>query len=149
PLIDLPVRDLLRAFSSSDPTPGGGSAAALASAVGASLLLMVAALPKTRSGSDEDRSALGDAAQALAGLRSELSDAIDAHTRAYDEVVASYKLPKGSDAEKAARTAIVQRALRGATDVPVGVMRASFRALEIAPAVARHGNPNAASDVGV
>jgi hypothetical protein len=26
-LIDLPTRDLLTAFSSSDPTPGGGSAA--------------------------------------------------------------------------------------------------------------------------
>ena len=50
-LTDKSVRDLLSAFSSSDPTPGGGSAAALASAVGASLLLMVTGLPKTRSGS--------------------------------------------------------------------------------------------------
>ena len=50
PLIDLSLRDLLTAFSSNDPTPGGGSAAALASSVGASLLMMVAALPKTRNG---------------------------------------------------------------------------------------------------
>ena len=46
------VRDVLAAFSSSDPTPGGGSASALASAVGASLLMMVAGLQKTRAGSD-------------------------------------------------------------------------------------------------
>jgi formiminotetrahydrofolate cyclodeaminase len=46
-LTDKSVRDLLSAFSSSDPTPGGGSGAALASAVGASLLLMVTGLPKT------------------------------------------------------------------------------------------------------
>ena len=39
-LVDRMVRDLLTAFSSSDPTPGGGSAAALAAAVGASLLMM-------------------------------------------------------------------------------------------------------------
>ena len=50
-LIELTVKDLLSRFSSSDPTPGGGSASALASAVGAALLQMVAALPKTRNGS--------------------------------------------------------------------------------------------------
>ena len=63
PLIQLTrSRDLLTAFSSADPTPGGGSASALASAVGASLLMMVAGLPKTRAGSDEDRAALASAA---------------------------------------------------------------------------------------
>jgi formiminotetrahydrofolate cyclodeaminase len=45
-LADKSVRDLLAAFSSSDPTPGGGSASALASATGASLLMMVAGLTK-------------------------------------------------------------------------------------------------------
>ena len=49
-LIDRTLRDLLSAFSAPDPTPGGGSAAALASAVGVSLLMMVAGLAKTRNG---------------------------------------------------------------------------------------------------
>jgi len=93
-LIDLSARDLLQAFSSSDPTPGGGSAAALASAVGASLLMMVAGLPKTRTGSDEDRAALTTAGSVLAELRKGLTEAIDADTAAYDQVVAAYKLPK-------------------------------------------------------
>jgi len=57
-LTEKTVRDLLAAFASSEPTPGGGSASALASAMGASLLVMVASLPKTRSGSDDDRTAL-------------------------------------------------------------------------------------------
>jgi formiminotetrahydrofolate cyclodeaminase len=69
-LTDKSVRDLLTAFSSPEPTPGGGSAAALASAVGASLLAMVAALPKTRNGAEEDREALASAAAALSGVRS-------------------------------------------------------------------------------
>ena len=63
------LRDLLTAFSSPDPTPGGGSASALASAVGASLLMMVAGLAKTRNGSDEDRAALAAASGALASIR--------------------------------------------------------------------------------
>jgi len=62
-LVDRPVREVLAAFSSSEPAPGGGSASALASAIGASLLLMVAALPRTRSGSEDDRSALASATE--------------------------------------------------------------------------------------
>src|SRR5262245_3027050 len=93
-LVDRTLKDLLAAFSAADPTPGGGSASALASAVGASLLLMVAALPKTRDNSPEDRDALNKAAAHLSSLRDRLAQAIDADTAAYDQVVAAYKLPK-------------------------------------------------------
>ncbi|OLC48957.1 MAG: hypothetical protein AUH43_08475 [Acidobacteria bacterium 13_1_40CM_65_14] len=148
-LTDKTVRDLLAAFASSDPTPGGGSAAALTSAVGASLLMMVAALPKTRSNSDQDRAALSSATSSLTGIREQLTEAIDADTAAYDQVVGAYKLAKGSDEEKAARTAAIQAALRAATDVPLRVMRWSAQALDAATIVAAHGNPAASSDVGV
>jgi formiminotetrahydrofolate cyclodeaminase len=148
-LIDLPTRDLLTAFSSSDPTPGGGSAAALASAVGASLLMMVTQLPKTRSGSDEDRAALAEAGGALAGVRTQLTEAIDADTEAYDQVVAAYKSPKATADEQAARKAAIQQALRAATEVPLGVARLSATALAAAAAIAAHGHRAAASDVGV
>ena len=148
-LTDRSVRDLLTAFSSSDPTPGGGSAAALTSAVGASLLMMVAGLPKTRTGSDEERAALTAAGSALAELRKALTDAIDADTAAYDQVVAAYKMPKASAEEQAARKAAIQQALRGATEVPRGVVRLSVAALDQAIAVATHGHRAAASDVGV
>ena len=148
-LIDEPVRDLLSAFASSDPTPGGGSAAALASSVGAALLTMVTGLPKTRSGADEDRAALAEAASALAGIREQLTHAIDADASAYDRVVHAYKLPKASDEDKAVRTAAVQAALREATAVPLDVMRLSAQALDVAKTVAAHGHPGASSDVGV
>lgn len=149
PLVDKSVRDLLAAFSSSDPTPGGGSAAALASAMGASLLMMVAALPKTRSGSDQDRAALERATTALDGIRRQLTGAIDEDTGAYDQVVAAYKLPKATDEEKAARKAAVQQALHAATDVPLGVMRLSAAGLDAANIVSAHGHRGASSDVGV
>ncbi len=148
-LIELTVKDLLSRFSSSDPTPGGGSASALASAVGAALLQMVAALPKTRNGSDDDRAALAAAAPALDGSRRLLTGAVDADTAAYDQVVAAYKLPKASAEEQDARKAAIQRALQAATDVPLGVMQQSVRALEEATIVAAHGYKSASSDVGV
>jgi formiminotetrahydrofolate cyclodeaminase len=148
-LTDKSVRDLLSAFSSSDPTPGGGSAAALASAVGASLLLMVTGLPKTRSGSEEDRAALTAASAALADLRTTLTAAIDADTAAYDQVVAAYKMPKVSADEQSTRKTAIQQALRAATEVPLGVVRMSAAALEQAAIVAAHGHRAAGSDVGV
>jgi formiminotetrahydrofolate cyclodeaminase len=148
-LIDLSARNLLDAFSSGDPTPGGGSAAALSSAIGASLLMMVAGLPKTRSGSEEDRAALTAASAALAEIRAGLSDAIDADSDAYDRVVAAYKMPKASAEEQSARKAAIQQALRAATDVPLGVMTLSVRAVEQANTVARHGYQSARSDIGV
>ena len=148
-LTDNSVRDLLAAFASSDPTPGGGSASAIASAIGASLLVMVSGLPKTRSGSDEDRAALAAAAPALTGVQQRLTEAVDLDTTAYDRVVAAYKLPKATLSEQDARQAAIQHALRGATDVPLGVMRLSSLALEQARTVAAHGRRAAASDVGV
>ena len=148
-LTDKTVRDLLAAFASPDPTPGGGSASAVASAMGASLLLMVAALPKMRSGSDDDRVALNAASSALVSVQQQLVEAIDADSFAYDAVVAAYKLPKGDEGEQTARKAAIQRALRGATDVPLGVMRLSLAALREARGIAEHGHRAAASDIGV
>ncbi len=148
-LVDASVRELLNAFASSDPTPGGGSAAALASGIGAALLTMVAGLPKTRNGTDEDRAALDRAAAALAGVRRQLTVAVDADTAAYNRVVSAYKMAKASDAEKAARKAAIQNGLRAATDVPLNVVRLSAQALDAASAVALHGHRGASSDVGV
>lgn len=146
-LTDRTFAELLRSFSSPDPTPGGGTAAAMAGAIGASLLVMVAGLPRTRHNSDEDRAALREAAEALTPLRDLLSRLADADASAYDDVVAAYRLPRATDEERAGRKAAVQRAMRRATDVPLEVMRACASALAEAERVAAHGNASAASDV--
>jgi methenyltetrahydrofolate cyclohydrolase len=143
------VTDLLAAFRSPNPTPGGGSAAALAGAVGASLLAMVAALPKTRASNAEDEEALREAGQRCAALSQELATLIDRDSEAYEQVMAAYKRPKGTDEEKAARSAAIQTALRGAIDAPLAVMRACASASARAIAIASFGNPSAASDVQV
>ena len=144
-----PFTDLLRAFRSPDPTPGGGSASALAGAVGASLLAMVAALPKSRAETEEDARRLRAAGERCAAVSDRLAALIDEDSRAYDDVVAAFKLPKTSDAEKSARSIRVQEALRGATEVPLDVIRTSVDALEQGAVVAEFGNPNARSDVQV
>jgi formiminotetrahydrofolate cyclodeaminase len=149
PLTQKSVSDLLAAFRSPDPTPGGGSAAALAGAAGASLLAMVAALPKPQATSDEDITALQRAGARCTDLALQLERLVDKDTEAYDLVVGAYRMPKTSDEEKAARTAGIQTALRAATEAPLEVMRRCSEALGFADTVARLGNANASSDVKV
>lgn len=147
-LVDRTVREILTDFSSPDPTPGGGSASALTSAVGVSLLMMVAGLAKTRNGSDEDRAVLATASTALAAVRDALTAAIDSDAAAYDQVVSAYRLPKATPDEQQARKAAIQRALQAATDVPLSVMRLSAEGCQRAATIAGHGHRAAASDVG-
>src|SRR5262245_28063865 len=123
-LIEKRVTELLDAFSSPDPTPGGGSAAALAGAVGASLLMMVAGLPKTKSNTPEERAALDAALATLTPLRQSLTALVDRDTDAYNLVVAAFRKPKNTPEEKAARTEAIQTAMQIATEVPLETMEA-------------------------
>jgi formiminotetrahydrofolate cyclodeaminase len=147
--MDLSGRQLLDAVSAPTPTPGGGSAAAFSGAMGTALLVLVASLPKTRHGTPDDREALDAAARALMPLRDHLAALVDEDTAAYDAVVGAYRLPKGTEGEKRGREEAIQVALRRATDVPLDVMRAVEASARESVAVARHGNPSAATDAGV
>ena len=141
--------DLLAAFRSSDPTPGGGSASALAGAIGASLLAMVASLPKPRTGTDAETADLRSAGGRCTELAVELEQLVDRDSDAYKLVMDAYRLPKLTDDEKAWRAAAIQDALTEATDAPLAVMRRCSEALGLVQVVERFGNANAASDVRV
>jgi methenyltetrahydrofolate cyclohydrolase len=148
-LSQLPFPELLRAFRSSEPTPGGGSAAALTGAVGASLLAMVAGLPKARVQGQDDAERLSAAGMRAAGLSDRLSKLIDADSEAYNLVLAAFRLPKGTEEDKRARSVRIQEALRAATETPLDVVRACEEGIQVAKVVATFGNRNAASDVRV
>jgi formiminotetrahydrofolate cyclodeaminase len=148
-LTERSVSQLLTAFRSSDPTPGGGSASALAGALGASLLAMVAALPKSRATTEEDAQRLASAGTRCTALASELETLVESDSAAYDLVVEAYKKPKATDDEKAARSAAIQSAMREAVAAPLAVMRACAAAAEQGVVIAALGNPLASSDVGV
>src|SRR5262245_62765721 len=126
---DKPLSTVLGEFRSSNPTPGGGSAAALAGALGASLLAMVASLPRPRAESDAERERLTSTGKRCVELARELERLVDRDSDAYDLVVSAYRLPKSTDEEKAARADRIQSALKVAIDTPLAVMRACAGAL--------------------
>jgi formiminotetrahydrofolate cyclodeaminase len=146
---NLTVSAFLDAIASPEPTPGGGTAAAVAGAIGASLVLMVTGLVRTRHNDEADRAALTATRVEILPLRDRMIALADADADAYDQVTSAYKLPKATDEERAARGEAIQRALRAATLVPLDTVRAAVEAIAAAKTVARAGNPSAASDVGV
>jgi len=148
-LTDRGVNELLAAFRSPDPTPGGGSASALSGATGASLLTMVAGLPKPLAATVEDIERLHAAGSRCSDLAVRLETLIDRDSEAYDLVIDAYRLPKATDEETAVRSGRIQEAMRAAIETPLDVMRACRSAIEQAAVVARFANRNASSDVQV
>jgi formiminotetrahydrofolate cyclodeaminase len=145
----LTVHQFIQALASPEPTPGGGTAAAVAGAMGTGLLIMVAGLARTRGNTDDQRAALSGVRERLVPLADALERCADRDTEAFNVVMAAYRRPKATDEEKAARKAAIAEAMRGATEAPLETLRLVVQALELGETVARHGNPSAASDVGV
>ena len=143
------LTQFLDALSSPDPTPGGGTAAAVAGAMGTSLLVMVTGLAKSNTNTDDEKTALAGARQALQPAVTALTALADSDAAAFDQVMSAYRLPKTSDEEKAARSTAIQTALQGATTVPLQTLRACAAAMAHAETVAACGNRSAVSDVGV
>jgi len=148
-LIEKTVSDLLDAFSSPDPTPGGGSAAALSGALGAALVAMVAGMTRTKTGSADEREMLDSARADLLTLQGSLKELVELDAAAYSLVVGAYKQPRVTDEEKRARLKTIQEAMRVATQVPLETMRACANVIREARIVAACGNPSASSDVKV
>ena len=143
------ISAFLDALASAEPTPGGGTAAAVVGAIGTSLLMMVAGLPKTRTNADTERVQLSEARAALTGVRQRLLALADDDTSAYNRVVAAYRLAKSTDAEKTARKQAIAEAMRAATEAPLETLRATTEAVKHGRVVAQYGNPSASSDLRV
>jgi glutamate formiminotransferase/formiminotetrahydrofolate cyclodeaminase len=143
------LRDFADELSSSTPAPGGGSVAALCGALSASLSAMVAALTWSKSGLESARPAMQVAGSEAQALKDWFLDAVERDTAAFNAVLTASRLPKRSPEEMAARLVALERATQGAAQVPLDVLEATIRALELALSVAKDGNPNSASDAGV
>lgn len=144
--LSLTVLDLLDAFASNEPVPGGGSAAALGGAMGASLLVMVAGLPKTRTGAPEEAADLAEASARLRPLRDTLASLVQQDSDAYAAVLEARRLPNATDVDKQARRAAIETAMREATEVPLDTMRCCQQALRGGVTVAANGGRQADTD---
>ncbi len=148
-LVEMKLTDFVDEVSRESPAPGGGSIAALAGALGASLSSMVANLTANKRGSEEVDEILNEAAEKCQEIKNSLVKGIDDDTNAFNAYMDARRLPAKTDEQKAAREEAMQDGLKQAVSVPFNTAKLSFEAIKIAGTVAKHGNPNSITDVGV
>ena len=128
------------------PTPGGGSAAAYAGAMGAALVAMVAGLTigkKKYADVEAEMQAIRVMAEKL---RRELTQAVDDDASSFEVLMATFKLPKGTDEQKEARQSAIIKATLNAAHVPLHVAEDAVKVMELAIKCARRGLQSAISD---
>jgi len=148
-LSELNIKDFLDQTASDSPVPGGGSVAALTAAVAAALSEMVANLTIGKKGYESLDEEMKITAKAASVFREKLARDIDRDSEAYNEVLAAFKLPKGTEEEKDARKQAIQSGLKRAATVPMGVAEDAFEIMELARKVVKNGNKNAVTDAAV
>jgi len=115
------ARPFLDAVAETTPTPGGGSVSAFAAAAAAALGQMVAGLSRKKKSQAAFVDQLSGALDALRKIGETLIAAIDQDAAAYDGVLKAFKLPQTNPDAIKLRNQEVQRATRGATEVPLEV----------------------------
>ncbi|KXA43018.1 glutamate formimidoyltransferase [Prevotella corporis] len=148
-LIDLTVKGFADETSRESPAPGGGTISAYMGALGAALGTMVANLSSHKAGWDARWEEFSNWADKGQMVQAELMMLVDEDTEAFNRIMEAFGLPKGTDEEKAARSAAIQAATLFATEVPLHTMKASYKVFEICKVMAEEGNPNSVSDAGV
>ncbi len=148
-LIDMTCKGFALETASESPAPGGGSISAYMGALAAALGTMVANLSSHKPGWDERWEEFSNRAEEGQGYLKTLLALVDEDTAAFNRIMDAFKLPKGTDEEKAARSAAIQDATLYATEVPLRTMKAAFEVFPLVKAMAETGNPNSVSDAGV
>ena len=148
-LAGLSLKSFANETASENPAPGGGSVSAYAAALGASLGTMVANLSAHKKGWDDRWEEFSNWAEKGQAFKVELLKLVDEDSKAFDEVMAAWKLPKETQSDLKARTEAINQATMKAIEVPFRVMKISLEAMELIRHSAQNGLSSSISDAGV
>ena len=143
------LREFQAALASSSPTPGGGTAAAVALGQAAALSIMVCDLTLGKE-KWADGWSIAEEIQTIAIPMMERANVLATEdSDAFDRVMEGFGLPKTTDEEKDLRRQAIKDATFVAAEVPFETASLALELLSKLPDLARHGNANAVTDVGV
>lgn len=145
-LTDWTSKEFLTALASSAPAPGGGGGAAMAGALAAALSSMVANLTLGKEKFAPVEPEIKELLAAAEEERQNLLMLVEEDAAVFNSFMSCYKLPKATEAEKAARTAAIRNAAKQAAEVPLAIARASYRVLQLAQRLVCIGNPGVITD---
>lgn len=149
PLINMKLSAFADETASESPAPGGGSIAAYMGVLGAALGTMVANLSSHKKGWDDRWEEFSVWAEKGQAIKDKLLHLVDEDTHAFNKIMEAFALPKGTDAEKAARKTAIQAATLYAIDIPLLVVKTAFAAFPLLKEMTLKGNPNSVTDAGV
>ncbi len=148
-LIEHTVSGFNQVLGSDAPAPGGGSVSALSGALGAELISMVANLSSGKKDLEDHQDLLKESLAQAGRLAASLLRRVDLDTEAFNGVMAAFKMPKATDAEKAARSQAIQAGYQQAVQSPLGIAVECLEVLRLADKLIGKFNLNALSDFGV
>ena len=141
------IGSYLDALASNAPAPGGGSSAALSGAMGAALVSMVASLTTGREKYAAHQELVSATLNRTSTLIHELTECVQKDMKAFDGVMAAYRMPKDSASQKAARSRAIQDAYKTATAAPVETAEKSLEVMRLAEGLLHKSNVTAACDL--
>ena len=148
-LIDMNLKAFMDETASESPAPGGGSVSAYLGALGIALGTMVANLSAHKRGWDDRWQEFSDWAEKGKAIQNSLLHLVDEDTKAFNNIMEAFSLPKKSEEEKKMRDNAVQEATKNATLVPLKVMEIAYSGFDLINAMVENGNPNSITDAGV
>jgi len=148
-LVDLTASDLAEETASESVAPGGGSISAYVGALGVSLGTMVANISAHKPGWDDRWEEFSDWAEKGQKYKDRLLFLVDEDTRAFNKIIAAFRMPKGSEEEIQKRKQAVEDATRYATEIPLQVMETALSSMEVMEAMLEKGLQTSLSDAGV
>ena len=143
------IKKFAELTSSESPAPGGGSISAYCGALGVSLGIMVANLSAHKRGWDDEWEFFSNWGEKGVILQEMLIDLVDEDTNAFNSIIKAFSLPKDTAENLKIRNIEIQKATKNAIDVPFKIMHVCLESCELLLAMAKKGNPNSISDVGV
>ena len=135
-------------LASSKPAPGGGGAAALVGAVGVSLGAMVGSLTIGKKKYIDVEEEMKTLVERSNQLSLKLQSMVKADAEAFLPLSDAYRMPTGTEEEKAAKEVAIQAALTGATEVPLQILIMCADAMELILEFQKKGSRLALSDAG-
>jgi glutamate formiminotransferase/formiminotetrahydrofolate cyclodeaminase len=148
-LIDMNLTEFAYETASESPAPGGGSISAYVGALGVSLGTMVANLSSHKAGWDERWEEFSAWAEKGQAYNDKLLKLVDEDTNAFNKIMDAFRMPKGSDEEKAIRKQAIGDATKYAIETPFEVMKTAYESMDVMKAMVEIGNPNSVTDAGV
>ena len=143
------IGEFLEVLSSKAPVPGGGGASALAGALGTALGLMVGNLTVGKKKYAQVEAEVISMMERLTDMQRDMMRLADEDAKVFAPLADAYRLPAGTEEEKARKAEVMEEKLLAASLVPLEVMELAVEGLWILKELGIKGSVMAVSDVGV